>query len=379
MAVTARTSSTLRVDVGLLLIVTALLVVGLVMVYSASYGYAFNETGPYVGQPTYFLQRQVVFALIGIAAMVVLSRIDYSLYRRYALWILLATGAILAPMALLGRYLLRSQLSNSVQPSELAKLGAIIYIAIWLAMRGDTLSNITLGVMPFALLVGAMAGLILAQPDASTAIILILTAGAMFFAAGADLKQVAIGIIGGGVALAFVVLAAPYRFRRFNLFRQGPFSDPLGAGFQTIQALKALNTGGLFGVGLGQSEQKFVLYAAHTDGVFSIIGEELGFVGALLVIGLYGLWTWRGLRIALAAEDSCGMLLGVGLVSWVTIQAVLHIAVNTASAPFTGTVLPFISGGGSSLITSLAAVGILLNISKNKAAATRDDPAGWIQ
>ncbi len=379
MAVTARTSSTLRVDVGLLLIVTALLVVGLVMVYSASYGYAFNETGPYVGQPTYFLQRQVVFALIGIAAMVVLSRIDYSLYRRYALWILLATGAILAPMALLGRYLLRSQLSNSVQPSELAKLGAIIYIAIWLAMRGDTLSDITLGVMPFALLVGAMAGLILAQPDASTAIILILTAGAMFFAAGADLKQVAIGIIGGGVALAFVVLAAPYRFRRFNLFRQGPFSDPLGAGFQTIQALKALNTGGLFGVGLGQSEQKFVLYAAHTDGVFSIIGEELGFVGALLVIGLYGLWTWRGLRIALAAEDSCGMLLGVGLVSWVTIQAALHIAVNTASAPFTGTVLPFISGGGSSLITSLAAVGILLNISKNKAAATRDDPAGWIQ
>lgn len=375
MAVASRAEKTFKIDVGLLLIVLATLVVGLVMVYSASYGYALVEGGPYQGRPTFFVRRQLIFAFIGLVALVVLSRIDYHIYQRYALGILLGTVGLLLPMALLGRWVLLSGASASVQPSELAKLGAIVYIAIWLAARGDQIRDITLGLVPFALLLGVIAGLILAQPNASTALLLVATAAAMFFVAGADMKQMLIAFLVGGLALGIVVLAAPYRFERIDLWRKGPFSDPSGQGFQVIQALRALNSGGWLGVGLGQSQQKFTIYAAHSDGIFAIIGEEMGFIGGLVVIALYALWTWRGLRIAFHAKDRYGTLLAVGLVAWVSFQAILHIAVLTASAPFTGTVLPFMSAGGSSLITSLAAVGILLNISRGARARAREASA----
>jgi cell division protein FtsW len=171
------------------------------------------------------------------------------------------------------------------------------------------------------------------------------------------------------VALGVVAIAAPYRSERVDVWLQSPFSDALGQGFQVIQSLAALNKGGLVGIGLGQSQQKFAIYAPHTDGIFAVIGEELGFLGTCLVIGLYALWTWRGMRIAWYAPDSYGMLLAVGIVSWVVFQAILHISVITASVPFTGTVLPFVSYGGSSLVATLASTGILLNISQRGAAS----------
>lgn len=364
-----RTEKLGRMDWGLLLIVLALLIMGLVMVYSASYGFALSKGGPFEGRPTYFVRRQIVFALLGIAALIVLSRVDYHFYTKYALWILGGTILVLLPMLFIKRgteVASRWLFGSSVQPAELARLGATLYIAIWLAAKGENIRKINLGLVPFALLLGIIAGLIVLQPNFSTAVLLVATATAMFFAAGAEMKQLLIGFLFGGLALVIVALAAPYRSERVSIWIQSPFADVSGKGFQVVQSLVALNNGRWFGVGLGQSQQKFNVFAPHTDSLFAIIGEELGFLGTLLVITLYVLWTWRGLRIARQATDTYGLLLAVGLVSWVTFQAALHIAVATASTPPTGTVLPFLSYGGSSLVSCLASVGILLNISRHR-------------
>lgn len=351
----------LSTDWGLLFVVLMLLIIGMVMVYSASYGFALMKGGEYEGNSTFFIKRQLVFGAAGLVAMVVCWQIDYRLYRRFAIQILFLTVGTLFVMALLGRWLINDR---SIQPVELAKIGAIVYIAVWLEAKGETIRNLTLGLIPFALLLGVIAGLIVVQPDFSTSVLLTITAMAMFFVAGADMKQLLVGLVFGGIALVIVAFLAQYRMNRVRLFIEGPFSDARGQGFQVVQTLVALNKGGWLGMGLGQSGQKFAIFAPHTDAIFAIICEEMGFIGILFVIGLYGLWTWRGFRIARYAPDTYGMLLAVGLVSWVSFQAALHIAVVTASTPFTGTVLPFISYGGSSLMSTLAAVGILLNISK---------------
>ncbi|NLG26313.1 MAG: FtsW/RodA/SpoVE family cell cycle protein, partial [Chloroflexi bacterium] len=229
------------------------------------------------------------------------------------------------------------------------------------------------GLLPFAFMLGAMAGLIIAQPDLSTGILLIVTATAMLFVAGADLKQLSVmGLTGAlGLALTFVVLvkvfhheAAIERYDRVRMWIENPLSDPLNEGFQVVQALAALTMGGFKGVGLGQSQQKFAIYAPHSDCIIAIIGEETGLVGIVAVLALYVLWAWRGYRIAWRSVDDYGRLLAVGLVTWVLAGAALHISVNTGTLPFTGDVLPFISSGGSSLVSGLAAVGILLNISR---------------
>jgi len=271
----------------------------------------------------------------------------------------------------LGRYLRADR--NSIQLSELAKLGAMIYMAVWLASKRDELRMLKVGLLPFAFMLGAMAGLIIAQPDLSTGILLIVTATAMFFVAGADLKQLsAMGLAGAlGLALIFAVLvkvfhhpAAIERYDRVRMWIENPLSDPLDEGFQVIQVLGALTMGGFKGVGLGQSQQKFAIYAPHSDCIIAIIGEETGMVGIVAVLTLYVLWGWRGYRIAWRAVDDYGRLLAVGLVTWVLAGAALHVAVNTGTLPFTGDVLPFISSGGSSLVSGLTAVGILLNISR---------------
>lgn len=344
------------------LVVLILLIVGLVMVYSASYGFALLEGGAYEGRPAYFTKRQGMFLLFGLGIMFVTWRIDYHVYQRFAVPILLLTILMLLVIAPMGRWVIRSR---SVQPVELAKMGAIVYIAVWLAAHGEHIRDVNLGLIPFAIILGVIAGLIIAQPDFSTAVLLVATATAMFFVAGADMKQLLISFLFGGIALMAVTFVASYRSDRVRTWLYGPLSDPLGQGFQPIQSLVALNEGGWLGAGLGTSQQKFVIYAPHTDGIFAIIGEELGFIGAVTVIVLYALWTWRGFHIARYAPDVYGMLLAVGLVSWVIFQATLHIAVVTGLAPFTGTVLPFVSYGGSSLVSSLASVGILLNISQS--------------
>ena len=374
-----------RTDWGLVLVVFGFLLIGLVMVYSASYGFSLVEDGAYEGQPTYFVKRQAVFAGIGLVLMFICSRIDYHLYQRHARLILAGTVGMLLLILLvtvltpgsLGRYLVAK--TNSIQLSELAKLGAMIYIAVWLASKGADLRSVGLGLVPFALLLGGIAGLIMVQPDFSTACLLIVTAMVMFFVAGAETKQLAIGGLVGLVALTLISFflikvvkldPAVERWQRIQTWLDNPLSDSLDEGFQVVQTLAALNLGGLFGVGLGQSQQKFAIYAPHSDCIISIIGEETGFVGTLLILAMYALWTWRGLRIAWNAVDVYGRLLAVGIVTWVTSGAILHISVNTATTPFTGDVLPFISSGGSSLVTGLAAAGILLNIARVSSMAS---------
>jgi len=362
-----------RTDYWLLLVVLALVVIGLVMVYSASYHFPL-VVERYRDQPThYFLGRQVIFALVGLTGLVVLSRVDYQVYRRLAIPILVGTVAILLVMAFVGRFLLEKM--GSVQPSELAKMGAMIYMAVWLASKGEEIRQFSLGLVPFVLLLALMATLIVVQPDFSTAAILVATASAMLFVAGADAKQLVAYLLFVSAALVIAVVTSDYR--RARVFGGwGPLSsgEAAGARFQEVQALIAFVEGGVFGVGLGQRGQKLILYAPHSDGVFAIIGEELGFVGAAFVIFLYVLWTWRGLRIAWHAEDVYGRLLAVGIVSWVTFQAALHIASLTDVTPLTGTVLPFVSSGGSSLITGLASVGILLSVARGSRSAEGTQP-----
>ena len=273
-------------------------------------------------------------------------------------------------MAFFGRWIVNRPGVQSVQPMEAAKVGALIYIAVWLEAKGEQVRNFNLGLIPFALILGIITGLILIQKDFSSAVLLAVSATTMFFVAGADLKQCLVIIIFAAVASLLVIYVIGYNLERLVAFGEGPFEDVQDSNYQIVRSLAALYRGKLMGVGLGQSEQKYLLYAAHTDCVFAIIGEEFGFLGSLLIVGLYGIWTWCGLRIAAGASDVYGSLLAVGIVAWVTSQAILHVAVVTATTPFTGTVLPMISYGGSSLMASLGSVGVLLNISSRARAAS---------
>jgi len=362
-----RRSRLWRTDLILLLALAALLTFGLVMVKSASYGFALVN-GEEGAEPDYFVNRQIVFAAVGVLVMWVISRIPSHFWARHALVILGLSVLALVGVLLGGQEhqsTLRWLFRGSVQPAEFAKIGLMIYIAAWLGSRGDQLRATGPGLLAFALLLGSVCALILMQPNFSTMVILALTAVAMFFAAGASTKQMVV-LLSVGVAVSYVLVrVASYRSERLTLFLEGPFSDPSGEGMQLVQALVALNRGSWFGVGLGRSQQKYTVYAPHTDGIFAIIAEELGIVGCLALIALYGVWTWRGLRIAWYARDAYGRILAVGLTTWVAFQAAVHIGVMTASMPFTGTVLPFISYGGSSLSSMLVGAGLLLGISRD--------------
>lgn len=354
------------IDYPLLLTVAVMLVVGLVMVYSASFGVDMAKQS---GQPTTeYLVRQLEWAAIGAVALVVMSLVNYQTWRRWALPILGATLVVLAVLIFRRGGENQAQrwlLGNSVQPSELCKLAIIIYISAWLASKGEKIRQLTYGMIPFAILLGFVTGLIMLQPNFSTATLIVGTAVIMFFVAGADIKQLLIGFVVGGASLAVLVRIAPYRWDRLVTFVQNPLRDPLGRGYQTVRAIFALQSGGLGGVGLGASEQKMgYLYAPHTDAIFAIIGEELGLIGGAAIIALYAVLAYRGLRIAQRCTDPFGALLAVGVTSWLVLQAGLHIAVVTATVPFTGITLPFISFGGSSLVSSMAGVGLLLSVSR---------------
>ena len=354
------------IDYPLLLTVAVLLVFGLVMVYSASFGIEMARKG---GQPTtYFLVRQLEWAAIGSGALVVLALINYQTWRQWSVPILGATLLVLVALLVLGGGEERAQrwlLGNSVQPSEVCKVAVIIYISAWLASKGEKIRHLTYGMVPFAILLGVVTGLIVLQPNFSTAFLIVGTAVAMFFAAGADVMQLFIGFLVGGSVLALLVRTSSYHWERVVTVVTDPLLDPLGRGYQTARSIFALQTGGVGGVGLGASAQKMgYLFAPHTDCIFAVIGEELGMIGGLAILGLYALLAYRGLRIALRCTDPFGSLLATGVTSWFVLQAGLHIAVVTATVPFTGITLPFISFGGSSLVASMAGVGLLLSVSR---------------
>ncbi len=355
-------------DFLLLLSVVILLSAGLIMILSAS-GYS---TLVEYGDSFYFFKRQVLWAVIGLLLMVTVMNIDYRYLKLLAPPALFLAFVLLIAvlMPAIGQEAYGSSRWISIgpltfQPSELVKLCLVIFVAYGLAKRGTKIRNFVHGLLPFLLLVLAAAGLVLLQPDLGTAVTIAGTIVIMFFVAGAKISTLAALLGMGGVMVGVAIYMAPYRMQRFLTFLD-PWADPQGAGFHIIQSLYALGSGGFFGTGLGQGKQKFLyLPAHHTDFIYAILGEELGFLGAAVVIGLFIVFLWRGLHIALAAPDRFGMLLAAGITSGITLQAAINIGVVTGSLPVTGITLPFISFGGTSLIFTLIGVGILLNISKN--------------
>jgi cell division protein FtsW len=251
------------------------------------------------------------------------------------------------------------------QPSEFAKLVLIVYVAAWLAGKGKgSLHSFALGFIPFVSLVGVVAGLVLLEPDMGTAVVIVLTTMTLVFVAGASLTHVVAFLGIGGVVAALLIFTGQYRADRIFAFISAE-DDPSGRGFQTLQLLIALGSGGISGLGLGASRQKFFYVpGAHTDGIFAIIGEELGFVGSALVIILFAIVLIRGFRVILRARDDFGSLLAVGIVSWIGYQALINIGGITRTLPLTGIPLPFLSYGGSALMSMMAAVGILLSVSR---------------
>lgn len=364
-------------DVYLVLIVAALLAVGLLMVYSTTFDWSFLE----YGSPVRIFLNQVRSLVIGLVALVVAWRLDYRILRdrRVALGIMLVTIVALGGLLLLTSTTVfgadRSYLRGSIQPGEAAKLAVIIYFGAWLASRQGQLQRLGYGLVPFSVLVGIVGGLIVLQPDLSTAFIIVLTAWTMFFVAGANIAQILVAGLGAG-AVAWV-LTLQFDYARLRLMEHvEAMQDLTQASWHVQQAIIAFTASGSrggtfspnwFGVGLGQSRQKFgFLPAAHTDSIFAIIGEELGLFGCLVVIALFILLVWRIFKISANAQDPFGAVLAAGIGAWIAYEALLNVAVMTAVIPFTGVPLPFISYGGSSLVTLLAAIGLVLSISRRR-------------
>lgn len=357
------------VDYVLVLAVVMLLLLGLVMVYSAS-----QFATP--GDPGYWFRHQIVWAMLGGIALLVTSRVEYRLWRRVALPGMVLALVLLVAVLVAGHTIYGAQRwlhvgLFSFQPSELTKLVLALYVADWLTRKGDAVRTVLNGLLPFAALTGVVLALILLQNDLGTSIVVAVLAIAMFYAAGANLLQLLPTLALGG--LAAFVLATGSSFRRARL---DAFLHPLPAGcadaasYQICQGLISLGSGGLFGRGLGDSVQKAgYLPNPFTDSIFAITGEELGLVGCLFILGLFGLLAFRGLRVSRRAPDAFGALLACGLTSWLLAQAAINIGSAVDALPFTGVPLPFVSFGGSSLVTSLAAVGILLNISRHADAS----------
>jgi cell division protein FtsW len=361
--------------VAVLLVATAsLLLIGVAMVLSASSVSAFDR----FGSSFLFFNRHVVYAAAGVAVGAVTARM------RYGAWERLCGPALLGALVLLALVLhpavgTRAGGSSrwlavgpvTVQPSEFAKLAVVVFVGTVLARRWKRIHDLRSLALPLVPVVGITCALILLQPDLGTAVVIGGTVFAMLFVAGARLKHL---VLGGGATLALgfgVIYAEGYRWARFVSFMD-PSADPQGKGYHILQSLIGLGSGGLFGVGLGASRQKWLsLPNAHTDFIYSIIGEELGLVGALLVLTLFGMFVYSGIRISLRAPDMLGRLLAAGITAWIGLQAVVNLGGVTGLLPITGVPLPFVSFGGSSLVVSLAAVGVLVSVARIRSGSGR--------
>ena len=355
-------------DSFILSVVAILVVLGLITVYSASFAIGDLE----FGNAYYFVARQAMWAVIGVGLMILLMRTDYRWLRTISpllmLLALLGLAAVLVPGVGVNRYGATRWIALGplppVQPSEFAKLALIIYVSAWLSSRQVNIRSFAAGFVPFVLMVGLVAGLVMAEPDMGTTIIIVLTTITLFFMAGGALTHLLALISIGGVSASFLLLSGGYRMDRLFAF-VSPEADPSGRGFHILQLLIALGSGGVTGLGIGASRQKFFYVpSAHTDGVFAIIGEELGFIGAALVIVLFALLVYRGIRVMVNAPDNFGALLAIGITSWIAYQTLINIGGITRSIPMTGIPLPFLSSGGSALAATLAGMGVLLSVSR---------------
>lgn len=353
----------------LLTAVVALWGLGLIMIYSASSVVVADQ----YGDPYYFLKRQLAWSLVGLVALGVSARLPVTFWYKGApiffLGAILLLALLLTPLGVSShgatRWLSLGPLR--LQPSEPAKLALVIFFARWLNDRGARLRRFTTGTLPFLLLAGAVAGLIMVE-DLGTAAIVLGASLVMLFLAGAPFLHLLGAALMSLPAAFLAIRLEPFRMQRLLSFLN-PFEDPLGAGFHIIQGLYAVASGGLFGVGLGSSiAKRYYLPERHTDFIFAVIAEEMGFVGGVLVLFLFAVLAWRGFRIALLARHPFVSLLAGGITSLILIQAIINVGVVLSVLPVTGVTLPFLSFGGSSLVVSLAGVGILLGISREGGA-----------
>ena len=359
-----------QVESQLLLLVTlALVAFGLVMVYSATSAPAAVGSG----DSSFYLKRQFTYALVGLVLLLAASRIDFRTLRRLAPALIVTSLSLLVAVLLVGETVNGARRWLSLgpavfQPSEFAKLSVAVWAAAYLARRGPPLTLAELG-RPIGLLAAVYCALLLAEPDLGTAIVLVVMLAGVLLVSGTPVRALAgAGGLAGGLVLV-AVWFEPYRRARLLAFLN-PWSDAEGSGFQSVQAMIGLGSGGIFGVGLGEGVQKiFYLPEAHTDMIFASIGEELGLVGATAVIAAYAVFAYAGLRIALRCRDPFGKRLAVSLTALVCGQASINLAAVMGLAPLTGIPLPFVSAGGSSLVVALASVGILLNIAADHAGA----------
>jgi cell division protein FtsW len=360
------------IDLPLVVTVIAAIIYGLVMMYSASWDYSLLT----YGAPMYMFQRQLMWLGLGLVMAAALAMFDYHNWRRLVVPALGFTIVLLVAVLLLHEMRLgakRTLYEGSYQPSELAKLVTIVYLSVWMYAKREFLHNVSLGLVPLGVILGVMGGLIYQQPDLSAAATLLMIGGLLFFLAGGALKQIGFLLVVAIVAGYLVVQISPTGHARVAEFIAG-LKDPTQASYHVQRSYEAIVNGGFFGVGIGRAQSKLTgLPVPPTDSIFAVIVEELGLLGAVVLIGLYAAIVWRGMLIARRAPDMLGTLMATGLVFWIAVEASINMLVMVGLLPFAGNALPFVSAGGSNLVSSLAAIGILLNISRQKGEAAPEE------
>ncbi len=348
-------------------VAVVLLSIGVVMVYSASAIVAADR----FHDPYFFLKKQLFWALLGSAGLWLALRVDYRRLEGWVLPLLIVAGALLVLVLIppIGQAINGTRRwirlgPISFQPAELAKLALVVYLAAFLAKKRESLADFRRGLLPPLAVAGLLAALVLAQPDLGNCLTLLTLTFALLFLAGGRVAHLGLVLLPALPLVAIAIWAAPYRLRRITAFVD-PWADPRGSGFQIIQSWLAFGNGGVFGQGIGGSKQKlFYLPESHTDFIFAVIGEELGFVGAAMIVALFVVLIWRGLRIGLRAPDPFAGYLALGITVLIATQTLVNLGVVTGLLPTKGLPLPYISFGGSALLVTMLSTGVLLNISQ---------------
>jgi cell division protein FtsW len=355
------------VRISLLMIVAILVCVGVVMIYSASAIYAHGN----MGDSMYFLKRHLLYLLIGLAMMFIAMSMDINIIRRWAKPVLFVSVSLLVLVLIphIGREASGARRWFRIgpvnfQPSEFAKIAIMIYLADLISRKKELMKSFLHGYLPAIIVMGGVVGLVLLEPDLGTAVTISLVSFIMMYASGVRTSYIFASFLASLPVLYMLLFKVAYRRKRMMIFLN-PWADKRGTGFQIIQSFIALGSGGILGVGLGQSRQKlFYLPASYTDFIFSIIGEELGFLGTASIVILFTLFVWEGMKVAFKAPGMFERMLSLGVVSMIALEAIINIGVTAGALPTKGLPLPFISYGGSGLIFHLMAVGLLLNIAK---------------
>ena len=364
-------------DISFLALVVILLAIGVTMVLSASFARAYFDPGGVTkGKATYYFIRQFIFAALGVAAMIICSRLPVGFYKRFSMPVLIAAVILLMLVPIIGTNANGAKRwiglgAFTIQPSEIAKIGIILAFASMICARRGRMKSFRYGILPFAAILAVIVGLLVLEPHFSASIIIVAIGGVMLFLGGARLIWFIAAAVAAGGGIAVLLTMFPYASTRITTWRD-PFASTSDEGYQIVQSLYSIGSGGLTGLGLGQSRQKYLyLPEEHNDFIFSVVCEELGFIGALLILTLFALLIIRGYWIALHSTDRYSFLVAAGITTLLAIQVILNVAVVTNLVPCTGISLPFFSYGGTALLMQMAEMGIVLSIS-------RDLPAGRV-